>query len=66
MRGLRLVFYSVAMQVVAMRVEPGLSPFNVTADSRHDFPESRRMVHLDQVRNLMGREIIEHVGRRQD
>src|ERR1700680_2147695 len=56
----------VAMQVVAMGVEPGLGALDMVANLVDDPPESRRVVHLDEMRHLMGSKIVEHVGRSQD
>ena len=61
-----LILDAVAMQVVAVGVEPGLGALDMTADPADHPPEPRRMVHLDEMRHLMGGEIVEHIRRRQD
>src|SRR5712671_4565406 len=38
----------------------------MAAHLTHDAPEPRRVVHLDEMRHLMGGEVIEHEGRRED
>ena len=54
------------MQIVAARIEPFLGALDVIADPRDHPPEPRRVVHLDQMRDFMGGEIIQHIGRRED
>jgi hypothetical protein len=61
-----LVLNAVAMQVVAVGIEPGLGALDMTADFPDHPPEPRRMIHLDEMRHFMGGEIIQHEGRRQD
>src|ERR1700756_3022056 len=56
----------VAGQVVARIGEPPLGALDRGANPRHHPPEPRRMVHLDEMRYLMGGEIVEHEGRRED
>src|SRR5262249_42130917 len=56
----------VAVQIVAVSVEPALGALDRGTDARHHAQEPRRMVHLDQMSDLMGGEIIEHERRRQD
>ena len=54
------------MQIVAVGVEPRLGPFDMAADFRNDLPEPRRVVHLDEMGDLVGGEIVQHIGRRED
>ena len=54
------------MQVGAVHIEPGFGALMVRTDALHQAPESRRVVHLDEVRHFMGGEIIKHLARRQD
>src|SRR6202007_1491053 len=61
-----LVADPIAMQVVAVGIEPGLGALDMAADPGDHPPESRRMIHLDQMRHLMGGEIVHHIGRRED
>src|SRR6185369_3451011 len=61
-----LILDAVAMQVVAIGVEPALGAFDMVADAADDPPEPRRVVHLDEMGDLMGGEIVQHIGRRQD
>ena len=59
-RGL-LILDAVAMQIVAVGIEPGLGALDMTADPADHPPEPRRMIHLDEMRHLMGGEIVQHV-----
>ena len=54
------------MQVVAVGIEPALGAFDVIADPIDHAPEPCGMVHLDQMRDFMRGEIIEHIGWRED
>src|ERR1700722_8918460 len=56
----------VTVQIVAMCVQPGLGAFDMVADFRNDLPESRRVVHFNEVRHLMGGEVVQHIRRRED
>ena len=58
--------HAVTMQVGAVRVEPGLGARDVRADALDHAPEPPRVVHLDEMRDLVRREIVEHEGRRED
>src|SRR3981081_160188 len=60
------ILYPVAMQVVAGGVEPGLGAFDMAANPVDHAPESRRMVHLDQMRHFMRGEIVQHEGWSED
>src|ERR1700686_4980885 len=62
----RLVLDPVAMQVVAVGVEPGLGALDVTTDPADHSPEPRRMIHFDEMGHLMAGEIIQHIRRRED
>src|SRR5689334_16021205 len=42
-----------AMKIAAVDVEPELGAIGVGADAVHQPPEARRVVHLDQVRDLV-------------
>src|SRR5262245_25600821 len=57
---------SVPMQLGAMGVEPGLGAVHVRANAAQDAPEPRRVAHLDEMRGLVGREVIEHMRRCQN
>ena len=57
---------SVAMQVRAVHVEPGLGALHVRTDATQDAPEPRRMVHFDEMGDLMGGQIVEHIARGQN
>src|SRR5579859_4572365 len=57
---------AVAVQIIAVGVEPGLSALDMAADPRDDLPELRRMVHFDEMGDLVGREIVQHIGRREN
>jgi len=61
-----LVLDAVAMQIVAVGVEPVLGALAVTADLCDDPPEPRRMVHLDKMGHFMSGEVIQHVWRCED
>src|SRR3984885_10247509 len=60
------VLDTVAVQIIAMCVQPCLGAFDMVADFRDDLPEPRRVVHFDEVRYLMGGEVVQHIGRRED
>src|ERR1700680_2926841 len=62
----RLVLDPVAMQIVAIGVEPGLGALDVTADPADHSPEPRRMIHFDEMGHLMAGEIIQHIRWRED
>src|SRR5258708_10927801 len=47
-------------------MEPFLGALDVLAARSDLQPESRRVVHLDQMRDFMGGEIIQHIGRREN
>src|ERR1700682_738805 len=52
------------MQLYAMRIEPHLGAAGVGAHAEHGAPEARRMVHLDEMRDLVRGGVIEHeIGR---
>ena len=53
------------MQIVAVGIEPALGAFDMTADAATDAPEPRRVVHLDQMRHFMGREIVQRISRQE-
>ena len=61
-----LFFDPVAMQIVAVNIEPLLGALGLRTDTRNDLPEPRRVVHLDQMRDLMSGEIVEHIRWRED
>src|ERR1700674_1551935 len=61
-----LVADAVAMQVVAVGVEPGLGALDMIAGPCDDPPEPRRMVHFDKMDHLMGGKVVQHVRRRKD
>src|ERR1700688_4338590 len=61
-----LVLDTVAMQVVAVGIEPALGALDMTAGFGDDPPEPRRMIHLDEMRDLVGGEIVQHIRRRKD
>ena len=65
-RSVRSSVLPVPMQRIAVGVEPALGAFPVRADARDHAPERARVVHLDQMRHLMRRQIVEHVRRRED
>src|SRR5689334_23552256 len=61
-----LILDAVAVQIVAVGVEPGLGAIHRRADAADGLPEPQRVVHLDQMRDFMCGEIVEHVRRRED
>src|SRR5258705_5242922 len=61
-----VLLQAIAMQVRAVGVEPGLGALGVGADPEDRAPEARRMIHLDEMRDLVRRQTVEHEGRRQD
>src|SRR4051812_778386 len=56
----------VAMQVVAVGIEPRLGALDMAADLANHAPEPRRVVHLDEMGDFMGGQIVQHIGRRED
>src|SRR5262249_39596413 len=58
--------HAIAMQIGAVGVEPCFGEFDVGVDRPHQAPEARRVIELEQVRDLMRGEIVEHEGRRQN
>jgi hypothetical protein len=54
------------MQFTAMDVEPYLGSFVIRAKALDQAPKPRGMIHLDEVRDFVRREIVEHETRRQD
>src|SRR5689334_23102466 len=60
------VLHAEAMQVVAMGIEPGLGAFGRRTDAPDHAPELHRVVHLDEMPDFMGREIVQHEGRCED
>ena len=57
---------TVAMKIRAMSVEPGLGMAHMRTDPLDQPPEPARVIHLDQMSNLMGSEIFKHKWRRQN
>src|SRR5437764_4213155 len=57
---------AVAVQVSAMGIEPDLGAREVGIEPSDQSPEARRMIELPQMRDLVRRQIIEHVRGRQD
>jgi hypothetical protein len=56
----------VKMQPVAMRLQPAARHVRLGTQQMHQRPETAAMVHLLEMRHLMGRDIVEDEGRRQD
>src|SRR5258708_7975535 len=54
-----VLLQAIAMQVRAVGVEPGLGALGVGADPEDRAPEARRMIHLDEMRDLVRRQIVE-------
>jgi hypothetical protein len=54
------------MQVGTMRVQPGLCARHVGASFFNQPPETPRVIHLDEMGDLVHSEIIEHEWRRQN
>src|SRR3954454_21138737 len=61
-----LMLDPVAVQVVSVRIEPLLGALHRRADLAADAPEPRRVVHLNEMGDLVGGEIVENVRRRED
>lgn len=61
-----LFFNPVAMKIIAVGIEPSLGALGRRTNLGYNFPESRRVVHLDEMRNLMCRKIIQHIRRREN
>lgn len=54
------------MQIAAVNVEPDLGPLVIRAEALNETPEPRGVIHLGEMRDLMGREVIEDKRRRED
>jgi hypothetical protein len=54
------------MQFAAVDVEPYLGPFVIRAEALDQAPKSHGMIHLDEVRHFVRREIVKHEARRKD
>ena len=54
------------MQLGTMRGEPGFGSGRLRANALDQPPEGMAVVHLDQMRDLVRGEIVEHEGWRQD
>src|SRR4051794_20301489 len=61
-----LILDPIPVQIVAVRIEPLLGALHRRADLAADTPESRRVVHLDEMGDLVRGEVVEHVRRRED
>ena len=48
-----LVLDPIAVQIVAVGIEPALGTLDVVADATDHAPEPRRVVHLDEMGHLM-------------
>src|SRR5574337_973634 len=57
---------SKTIQTRTVRPEPSLGPVRVRADAVDEGPESWRVVEVDEMRDLMRGEIVEHVRRGED
>ena len=57
---------AVAVQVGAVCVEPRLGASGIGINARDQAPEPARMIHLDEMSNLVRGEIIEHERRSQN
>jgi hypothetical protein len=55
---------TVAMQISTVGVEPCLGTTHVGTYALNQSPEPARMIHLDQMRNLVRCEIFKNEGRR--
>src|SRR5262249_4446905 len=60
-----VVFQAVAMQIGTMGVQPRLGTLHFWAYSAQHAPEPPRVVHFDEMGDLVCGEIVEHVARRQ-
>src|SRR5579872_3940555 len=58
--GRTVIHEAVAMQVRAMRIEPCFGARDVRTNTIDQPPETPRMIHLDQMRDFMRCEIVEH------
>ena len=61
-----LILDPIPVQIVTVRIEPLLGALHRRADLATDAPEPRRVVHLDEMGDLVGGEIVEHIGRCED
>src|SRR5262245_59537991 len=54
---------AVAMEICAVGIQPGLGAAHVRANALNQPPEATRVIHLDEVGNLVGGKIFEHERR---
>ena len=64
--GERMAPRPIPMQARPMRLEPGLRPVRLGRGAADEAPEFRRVVHVNHMRRLVRREIVEHEGRREN
>src|SRR5713226_10609271 len=57
---------SIAVQLGAVGVEPHLGAVGRRTEREQHAPEARRVIHLEELRDLVRGEIVEHVRRRED
>src|SRR5580704_7961780 len=60
------LFRPVAVQARAVRLEPGFGAVRLRARAAEEAPEFRRMIEVDEMGDLVRREIVEHERRRED
>ena len=55
-----------AMKAGAVMLQPFLRAVGFRKQAMRDFPEGGRMIHVDEMRDFMRGEIVEHERRRED
>lgn len=57
---------AVAMQIRPVALEPGLCRIRVRTDLTQEAPVARRVIHLDEMGDLVGGKVIQHLCRSHD
>lgn len=53
---------AIAVQFAPVRFQPKFRTIQIRCENPGQFPEPGRMVHVDKVRDLVSRQIIQHMG----
>src|SRR5207244_2184584 len=62
----RRIRKTIAVQIGAVGIEPSLGHLMIRNQPVHHAPEPCRMVHFDEMRHLVGGEVLKHVAWRQN
>ena len=55
---MRIMLHTVTVQIGTVRVEPGLGARHMRTETLDHAPEAARMVHFDEMRDLVRSEIL--------